>query len=166
MHAIKRHILHSAPAVSMFPLQKQIQRETRTLIQCYQNSSVALLLSPEDGIQQKSNAWEIRNYKRSTSPGAETRQQVSPLSTLTALPWRGIAALGNKSEQLGRDLGHGVSGKPSTPLGTWKDGPLSQAPVPAPWEACTRIGEIRSAIRHGCATNRALGSSRLKNHRQ
>lgn len=37
------------------------------------------------------------------------------------------AALGNEIEQLGRSLGHGVSGKPSTPVRTWKDKPLSQA---------------------------------------
>lgn len=166
MHAIKRHILHSAPAAFMFPLQKQIQREIRTAIRCYQNSSVALLLSPEDGIQQKSNTWKIRNYKRSTSPGAETNQQVSPLSTQTALARKGITALGNESEQLGRDLGHGASRKPSAPLGTWKDEPLSLAPMPLPWEACTHTGETCSAIRHGCATKRALGPSCLKNHHQ
>lgn len=166
MHAIKGHILHCAPAVFTFPLQKQIQRETRSLIRCYQNSSVAPLPSPEDGIQQKTKAWKIRNSKRRTSPGAETRQQVSPLSTRTALPQRGITALGNESEQLGRDLGHGASGKPSAPLGTRKDEPLSQAHVPVPWEACTRTEETCSAIHHGCATNRALGPSCLKSHHQ
>lgn len=135
MHAIKRHVLHSDPTAFMFPLQKQIQREIRTAIWCYQNSSV-LLLSPEDGIQQKSNTWKIRNYERSTSPGAETSQQVSPLSTLTALAWKGITALGNESEQLGRDLGHGASGKPSAPLGTRKDEPLS-----SPWLPCLFPGK-------------------------
>lgn len=35
------------------------------------------------------------------------------------------AALGNEIEELGRSPGHGVSGKPSTPVGTWKDMPLS-----------------------------------------
>lgn len=164
MHAVKRHILHSAPAVFTFPLQKQIQRKTRTLIHCYQNSSLALLPSPEGGIQQRRK--KIRNYKGSTSPGAETTQQVSPLSTLTALPQRGIAALGNESEQLSSDLGHGVSRKPSTPLGTQKDKPLSQAPGPAPWEACTHTGESHSAIHHGCATSGDLGSSHLKSHHQ
>lgn len=164
MHAVKRHILHSAPAVFTFPLQKQIQRKTRTSIHCYQNSSPALLPSSEGGIQQRRK--KIRNYKGSTSPGAETTKQVSPLSMLTALPRRGIAALGNESEQLSSDLGHGVSGKPSTPLGTWKDKPLSQAPVLAPWEACTCTGETRSAICHGCATSGDLRSSRLKSHHQ
>lgn len=55
---------------------------------CYQNSSTALLPSPEDEIQQKQNAWKIRNFKTSTSLGAETRHQVS----LTALPWRGFCS--------------------------------------------------------------------------
>lgn len=110
---------------------------------------MVLLLSPEDGIQQKSNAWKIRNYKRSTSPGAETSQEVSPLRTLTALPWRDITALSNEPEPLGRNLGHGASGKPSTPLRTRKNEPLFQAPVPVPWEACTCTRQTCSAIHHG-----------------